>query len=163
MQMDLNFETMMHYPDSNVLIYPEGVPGIGKGFNNKYKLQTFSTSMIRMAIKYKTDIVGISCINGEYLNPASYSIKPINKIFQAIGIPFLPISIITPLLLLQPWLFYYAWPAKLTYILGNRYSPWKMIGDKSIDEVSQEEIKEVRDQIQKDMQIELDKGVERLW
>ena len=154
----LNFETMMHYQDSNVLIYPEGVPGIGKGFNNKYKLQPFSTSMIRMAIKYKTDIVGISCVNGEYINPGSYSIKAVNKVIQAIGIPFLPVAIITPLLLVQPWLFYYAWPAKLTYILGNRYSPWKMI-DKPWEEVTQEDVKKVRDQIQADMQSELDKGV----
>ena len=156
----LNFETMMQYQDSNILIYPEGVPGIGKGFNNKYKLQTFSTSMIRMAIKYKTDIVGISCVNGEYINPGSYSIKAVNKIIQAIGIPFLPVAIITPLLLVQPWLFYYAWPAKLTYVMGNRYSPWKMT-DKSWEEITQEDVKKIRDEIQADMQTELDHGVKK--
>ena len=155
----LNFETMMHYQESNVMMYPEGVPGIGKGFNNKYKLQTFSTSMIRMAIKYQTDIIGISCINGEYINPGSYSIEPLNRLVQKIGIPFLPVAIITPLLLLQPWLFYYAWPAKLTYVMGNRYSPSKMV-NKPWEEVTQEDIKKVRDEIQSDMQVELDRGVE---
>ena len=155
----LNFETMMHYQESNVMIYPEGVPGIGKGFNNKYKLQTFSTSMIRMAIKYQTDIIGNSCMNGEYINPGSYSIEPLNRLVQKIGIPFLPVAIITPLLLLQPWLFYYAWPAKLTYVMGNRYSPSKMV-NKPWEEVTQEDIKKVRDEIQSDMQVELDRGVE---
>lgn len=155
----LNFETMMQYKDSNLLIYPEGVPGIGKGFNNKYQLQTFSTSMIRMAIKYRTDIVGVSCVNGEYINPYSYSFPSVNKVIQKLGVPFLPVALITPLLLIQPWLFYYAWPAKLTYIIGNRYKPYEMVGDKPWEEVTQEEIQAVRDQIQADMQKSLEASV----
>ena len=155
-----NFETMMHYPDANLLIYPEGVPGIGKGFNRKYQLQTFSTSMIRMAIKYKTDIVGISCVNGEYINPWSYSWDKLNKLSSKIGIPYIPVALHTPLLLIQPWLFYYGFPAKLTYVMGNRYKPYEMAGNKSIDELSEEEIRKIRDIIQADMQAELDKGVE---
>jgi hypothetical protein len=35
----LNFETMMYYEHYNLMVYPEGVPGIGKGFNHKYELQ----------------------------------------------------------------------------------------------------------------------------
>ncbi|MEZ4774900.1 MAG: 1-acyl-sn-glycerol-3-phosphate acyltransferase [Bacteroidia bacterium] len=155
----LNFETLMHINESNILIYPEGVPGIGKGFNNKYKLQPFSTSMIRMAIKYRTDIIGISCVNGEYINPHSYSVRPINKFIEKLGIPFLPVAFITPLLVVQPWLFYYAWPAKLTYVKGNRYSPWKMAGNRDIGEVSNEEILQIRDTIQADMQVKLDESV----
>ena len=78
----------MQYNDSNILIYPEGVPGIGKGFNNKYQLQRFSTSFIRMAIKYKTDIIPISTINAEYINPWSYNIGWITKLVNKIGMPF---------------------------------------------------------------------------
>lgn len=155
----LNFETMMRQNDTNLLIYPEGVPGIGKGFNRKYQLQTFSTSMIRMAIKYKTDILGISCINGEYINPFSYTSRRLNKLVNKIGVPYLPVALQTPLLLLQPWLFYYAFPAKLTYVLGNRYRPSDMVGDKAWEDVSLEEIKRVRDEIQADMQQELGKNV----
>ncbi|MEO0898415.1 MAG: hypothetical protein AAFY71_18530 [Bacteroidota bacterium] len=155
----LNFETMMHYKDANLLIYPEGVPGIGKGFNRKYEMQTFSTSMIRMAIKFKTEIVGISCVNGEYVNPYSYSIKPIDRFVQKLGIPFLPIALQTPLLLIFPWLFYYGMPAKLTYIKGKTYKPYEMADGKSLEELSIEEVKSIRDKIQADMQVELDKAV----
>lgn len=156
----LNFETMMHYKDSNVLIYPEGVPGIGKGFNRKYQLQTFSTSMIRMSIKYKTDIYGVSCINGEYINPLSYTSRRLNKLVNKIGVPYLPVALQTPLLLVQPWLFYYAFPAKLTYVLGRKYSPYEMVDKRPIEEVSQEEIQAIRDHVQAEMQKDLDKGVE---
>ncbi|MEM9992138.1 MAG: glycerol acyltransferase, partial [Bacteroidota bacterium] len=44
-----NFETMMHHPDANIMLYPEGVPGIGKGWNHRYELQRFSTSFIKMS------------------------------------------------------------------------------------------------------------------
>lgn len=157
----LNFETMMHYPDSHILIYPEGVPGIGKGFNRKYKLQPFSTSMIRMSIKYQTDIVSCLCVNGEYINPYSYSIKPIDKLFQKIGIPFLPVSVLTLLILVQPWMFYYAWPSRLTYLFGKRYKPYEMTQGRKLEELSPEEIREIRDQVQAGMQEELNIGVKK--
>ena len=155
----LNFETMMQQSRTNLLIYPEGVPGIGKGFNRRYQLQTFSTSMVRMALKYGTDIIGISCINGEFINPFSYTSRRLNKLVNKIGIPYLPVALQTPLLLLQPWLFYYAFPAKLTYVLGNRYSPRDMAGGKSLEEVSVDEVRRIRDEIQADMQRELTKNV----
>ncbi len=155
----LNFETMMHQSDTNLLIYPEGVPGIGKGFNRKYQLQPFSTSMIRMAIKYRTDIVGISCINGEYINPFSYTSRRLNRLVNKIGIPYMPVALQTPLLLMQPWLFYYAFPARLTYVRGNRYKPYEMVENKPWKEVTMDDIRKVRDLIQDDMQEELTRNV----
>jgi 1-acyl-sn-glycerol-3-phosphate acyltransferase len=155
----LNFETMMSQSQSNVLVYPEGVPGIGKGFNRRYQLQTFSTSMIRMAIKYHTDIVAVSCINGEWINPFSYTSRWLNRQVNKIGVPYLPVALQTPLLLVQPWLFYYALPAKLTYVMGPRFTPYEMVGGKALDDCSVEEIRRVRDEIQAAMQAELDQQV----
>jgi len=157
----LNFETMMHYRDSNVLIYPEGIPGIGKGFNRKYQLQRFATSFIRMSLKYKTDVIPVLTVNAEYINPYTYSFKFINKWSQKIGLSFIPIGLLTPFLFFVPWLFYYAWPAKLTFVRGERISPYKMIVDKPFEEVTETEIKMIRDQVQLKMQIELDKAVEK--
>ncbi len=156
----LNFETLMKFNDSNVLIYPEGVPGIGKGFNRRYKLQTFSTSMIRMAIKYQTEIVGISCVNGEYINPWSYSWKWLDRQVNKIGVPYLPVALQTPLLLIQPWTFYYAFPAKLTYIRGKHYRPYEMAGSKAWEDVTEADILRVRDEVQAGMQAELTEAVE---
>ncbi len=154
----LNFETMMHYPDSNVLVFPEGVPGIGKGWNRKYQLQRFATSFVRMSLKYKTDVVPFVTVNGENLNPNSYSFDIINNFAKKIGIPFIPIGLLIILLPLQPWLFYYAWPAKLTFVKGKRQSPWKWI-DKPYEELTEEDILKVRDKIHAIMQKELDEAV----
>ncbi len=156
----LNFETMMQYTESNLIVYPEGVPGIGKGFNNKYKLQRFATSFVRMSIKYRTDIMPISTVNGEYINPHTYSIEFLNKIVQKIGIPFIPIGILTLFLILQPWLFYYASPANLTYVLGEKISPYEWT-NKPHNELSREELLELTGRVQEIMQNNLNKAVEK--
>jgi hypothetical protein len=155
----LNFETMMHYGDSNFLIYPEGIKGIGKGFDKTYQLQRVSSSAVRMSIKYKTDLVPFATINAEYINPFSYSLKWLDDIVQGIGIPFIPVGPLTTLILLQPWMFYFAAPAKLTYVRGKRIKPYEMI-DKPFEEITLDEFRDISKKIQKDMQAELSRMVE---
>ncbi len=153
-----NFEAMMYYNDHNLLMYPEGVPGIGKGFNKKYQLQEFKTSIVRMSVKYKTDIVGISTVNGEYVNPYAYSSSFVNRLVNKMGIPFLPLGFITPFILLQPWIFYFGFPAKLKFVLGRQYKPYEMV-DKPYDEISQIEFKSLAAKIRDYMQEDLNKAV----
>ncbi len=155
----LNFETLMNQDETSVLVYPEGVPGIGKGFNRRYQLQTFSTSMIRMSIKYKADIVWVSCVNGEWINPFSYASRWLNRQVNKIGIPYLPVALQTPFLLVQPWLFYYALPAKLTYVRGGRIRPYEMVNNRSLEELSLAEIRDIRNEVQRRAQDELDQAV----
>jgi len=154
----LNFETMMSYQGSDLLIYPEGVPGIGKGFNKKYKLQRFSTSFIRMSIKYKTDVIPVSTVNAEYINPFSYNIEFISKIVNKVGMPFLPIGLSLLLVPLQPWAFYMAFPANLTYVRGSRIKPYEMV-DKPIEALTKDELDEVALKVKNLMQQELDEAV----
>ncbi len=155
----LNFDTMMQTNRSNVLLYPEGVPGIGKGFNNKYKLQQFSTSLVRMALKYKTDIVPISTVNAEYINPWAYKIDFIDNLTRKIGIPFLPLNPILLMIPFMPWLFYFGFPAQLTFVRGTPISPHKMI-DKPYEALSEQEIKQIRDECRQSMQRDLDAAVQ---
>jgi len=150
----LNFETMMQYPDSHLMLYPEGVPGIGKGFNKKYQTQRFATSFIRLACKYKAPICPIHTVNGEFINPYTYSFESINKLVRKIGVPFLPIGLLLPFMLIFPWLFYYAWPARLTYIKGKVFKPWELI-DKQPEDITEEDI----DTITKMVQNEFQKGL----
>lgn len=154
----LNFDTMMHFSESNILIYPEGVEGIGKGFNKKYQLQKLSTSSLRMSIKYKTDIIPFATVNAEYVNPYAYSIEWINQLVQKAGIPFLPLGITTLLVLLQPWMFYFAFPAKLIYVRGRRIKPYEYI-NKPFEEITYQEFSELRDFIHSQMQLELEDAV----
>ena len=155
----LNFETMLFYNHSNLMLYPEGIAGIGKGYNHKYELQRFSSSFVYNSIKYRTDVLSILTVNGENINPHSYSIKWIDKLVNKFGIPFLPLGLLTPFLLLQPWLFYFAFPAKLTFVMGKRYKPYEMT-DKSIEELDRDELRDLAEEIRLDMQKDLDKAVE---
>jgi hypothetical protein len=154
----LNFETMMYYQDYNLMVYPEGVPGIGKGFNRKYQLQRLATSMVRMSLLHDTDIIPFYTINAEYLNPYAYSFEPINRFVKKIGIPFLPLTVLLLLMLLQPWVFYLALPAQLTFVMGTRIRPTELTSKKH-DELSRDEYLALSEQIRQQMQVELDAAV----
>jgi hypothetical protein len=156
----LNFETMMYQPDANVLVYPEGVPGIGKGFDKRYHLQRFATSFIRVSLKYKTDIIPFATVNGEYINPYSYHSDIVNKVANKIGIPFLPIGFMTLLIPFQPWLFYFGFPAKLTYVMGKRIKPYQML-DKPLEKITEDDIKQLAEKVRQQMQGELDEAVRK--
>lgn len=156
----INFETLMNMPESDILIYPEGIAGIGKGFNRRYQLQRFSTSILRMSIKYKTDIIPFATINGEYINPYVYSFDSINRQIEKLGIPFLPIGPLTLILIFQPWLFYFAFPAKLTFVMGERIRPYELL-DKPFAQITQEDLDQLRDKIHVTMQQQFDIAVKQ--
>lgn len=156
----LNFETMMHYRHSDLLVYPEGVPGIGKGFNKKYQLQRCSSSFVRMSVKYKTDIISFSSVNGEYVNPYNLESKTVNRLTKKIGIPYIPIGFMTLLVPLQPWLFYFGFPANLTYVMGRRIKPYEWV-DKPYEEISYEEFRDITNRVKAIMQEDLDENVKK--
>lgn len=153
----LNFETMMEYPNGHLLIYPEGVPGIGKGFNRKYQLQRFATSFIRMSLKHKTDILPYSTVNAEYVVPYMYSLDFVNKQFHKIGVPYMALGIFT-IFLIFPWAFYLAFPVKMHFVMGKRISPYKWVS-KPYEELSEKDIYQICDRVHNMMQKDLDAAV----
>ncbi|ALW85778.1 hypothetical protein AUC43_12165 [Hymenobacter sedentarius] len=154
----LNFETMMYYQEHNLMLYPEGVAGIGKGFNRKYQLQRLATSMVRLSVLHRTDIVPFYTINAEYLNPYAYSIPWVNNLTKKIGIPFLPITLLLLLVLVQPWAFYLAFPAKLIFVMGTRIRPSDLT-DKAPAEMTRDDYLALSEQVRQKMQVELDAAV----
>lgn len=157
----LNFETMMRHPTTNILVYPEGVPGIGKGFNNRYQLQRLATSFVKMSLKYETDIVPFATVNGEYINPHAYNIQPLSNLAKKLlGLPFLPLSLLLILLILQPWMFYFAAPAQLTFVKGKRIRRQDLT-KKSYQDLNEAEIVAIRDKVQIQIQNELTQAVDQ--
>lgn len=156
----LNFETIMEDGNNNVLIYPEGVAGIGKGFDHKYQLQRFSTSFIRMALKHKTDIIPVATVNAEYSNPYSYRVEELDKLGHKLGMPFLPLSALTTLVPVFPWLFYISMPAKITYVRGKTIRLYEQVNT-PVEKLKKKEIQALRDDVQQQMQEELDAAVEQ--
>ena len=154
----LNFETMMYYQQHNLMVYPEGVPGIGKGFNHKYELQRLATSMIRLGLQHGTDIIPFYTVNAEYLNPFAYSFAWIDRLAKKIGIPFLPITPLLLLVLLQPWAFYLALPAQLTFVMGSRIRPSDLTS-KPQAELTRDDYEVLGQRVRAQMQAELNAAV----
>lgn len=144
----------------NIFIHPEGVAGIGKGFNNKYQLQKFSSSMIRVCLQNSLPLVPVYIVNGEYLNPFAYKINTLNRWVNKLGIPFLPISPMIFPLLLFPFVFYMSLPANLHYVIDKAIY-LNEFTNKKYEELSVSEIHHITRQVQERMQKGLDENVNR--
>ena len=150
----LNFETAMSLNESNVLIFPEGIDGIGKGFDKRYQLQPFKTSFLRMSIRYKTNIIPFMTINGEYNNPLAYNWKPLTRLVRKLGMPFFPLGPLAFLAALQPWIFYISLPSRLTFVIGEPIHVYEMV-DKPYEQLSQKELKVLGEKIRVQWQRQL--------
>lgn len=155
-----NFRENMDEDGINLLIYPEGIGGIGKGYNRRYEVQRISTSMVRMSIEHKADIVLVATVGGEYINPLSYSFDTLNALARKVGVPFVPVGPSLGFVMAQPWMTWFAFPAKLTFVRGETFRPYEMVDGRSLEEVSDEEVRHIRDQIHEAMQVDLDEAVE---
>ena len=73
-------------------VFPEGVPGIGKGFAKRYQLQEWRPGHAELAIRHQVPIVPTAVIGAEEQWPQIGKIESVN----AFGLPYLPI-VATPL------------------------------------------------------------------
>lgn len=72
----------------SVMVFPEGVTGIGKTIFNRYELQNFGTGFVRLAMETKTPIIPIGVIGCEEALPSLNKLSPLAK---KMGIPFIPV------------------------------------------------------------------------
>lgn len=73
-----------------VLVFPEGVKGLGKLYSERYQLKRFGRGgFIRIAIQTKTPIVPVSVIGAEEIYPIIWKSSLLAK---AMGIPYLPVT-----------------------------------------------------------------------
>jgi hypothetical protein len=99
-----------------ILLSPEGVAGIAKGYHRRYQLQRYSTSFLALAHRYGATVVPISVVNAEYLRPFAYCVAWVNRLIRKIGMSFLPLGL-GMLELLFPATYMNVLPSKLTYVL----------------------------------------------
>ena len=97
-----------------VVIFPEGVGGIAKLFNERYQLQAFSTSAARLSWKHRVPIIPFACIGAEEAYPL---IGHSQSAGLALGAPYVPITPFFPLL--GP-LGALPLPSKWTLAIGRR-------------------------------------------
>lgn len=108
-----NFERLLDNGEL-VLVFPEGVPGIGKGFAHRYELQDFRVGHAELALRHRVPIVPVAVIGAEESWPALAKIRS----FHWFGAPFLPLPA-TPLPLPVRHRIYYGAPIHL----HHRWSP----------------------------------------
>lgn len=76
--------------DEAVIVFPEGVRGSGKLYQDRYQLKRFGNGFMHLAMKYKAPIVPVGVVGCEETIPAIANIKPLAK---ALGIPYAPIAL----------------------------------------------------------------------
>jgi 1-acyl-sn-glycerol-3-phosphate acyltransferase len=126
-----NFERLLLRGD-RVIYYPEGVPGIGKGFQHRYQLQRFRTSFVRLAARHNVPIYPVSVVNAEWVMPFHITFPPLDRLMQRFfHVPFLPLPA-GVLALIFPWMWYLALPANMTFVIGDRIDAWDVLHDAGV-------------------------------
>lgn len=153
-----NFHRLLARGD-RVLYFPEGVPGIGKGFNHRYRLQRFSSSFILLAARHRAPVLPLHIVNAEWLHPFGYCIPPLDRIMQRIFlVPFLPLPI-GLLAILMPWIWFLAFPARLVFVVGEPIDAEGVLREVGVTDLAsppRELLRRAADRVRERMQRELD-------
>lgn len=72
-----------------ILVFPEGVRGINKLFNERYVLKPFGLGFMRLALETNTPIVPCAVIGAEEQAPALFNLRGVARL---LGLPNLPIT-----------------------------------------------------------------------
>jgi 1-acyl-sn-glycerol-3-phosphate acyltransferase len=79
-----------------VLVFPEGIKGMGKLFKDRYKLQRFGRGgFIKLALRTQAPIIPVSIVGAEEASPMLYRMEYLT---QAFGLPFVPVTPTFPFL-----------------------------------------------------------------
>lgn len=111
-----NFSELIKH-DERIVYYPEGIAGIGKGFNRRYQLQPFSRSFVLLAAEHNVPVHPVYTINAEWVNPTSFTIPWLDKIVDKYtGLPFFPIPAAL-IAFIFPFFFYFGFPCKMKFFV----------------------------------------------
>lgn len=73
-----------------VLVFPEGVKGLGKLYSERYQLKRFGRGgFVRLAIETQTPIVPVAIVGAEEIHPIIWKSSILAK---AMGVPYLPVT-----------------------------------------------------------------------
>ena len=157
-----NFDLLLARGD-RVLYFPEGVPGIGKGFHRRYQLQRFSTSFVLLGARRNAPVYPLYMINAEWINPFGFPFKPLDSLMQRLfTVPFLPLPI-GILAVIFPWMWYLALPANLIFVIGEPIDMAALVKEEGITDLDQpdrERLRAVAHRVRARMQAELDELVQ---
>lgn len=141
-----------------VIVFPEGVKGIGKYYTQRYQLQRFGRGgFIKLCIKTDSPLIPVGIVGAEEIHPIIFKS---NIMAKTIGVPYIPI---TPTFPLMGLLGMIPFPTKWSIHFGEpRY--FDSYKDKALkDELQIHKLSEaVREDIQ-DILIQLLKKRKNVW
>jgi len=158
-----NFDRQLARGD-RVLYFPEGVPGIGKGFNRRYRLQRFSTSFILLALRRRVPVLPVSIVNAEWVHPFGYCFPPLDWVMQRwFTVPFLPVPV-GLLAALFPWMWNLSFPSQMTFVVSDPIDVEGIAREEGLTDFAvrdREKLNRVAKRVREMMQAELDANVRR--
>ena len=80
---------------AHLLIFPEGVPGVAKTFDDRYRLRPFSSGFARLAMAHDIPVVPIAVVGAEEIYPV---VARAEGVQESLGVPYIPITPFFPLL-----------------------------------------------------------------
>jgi 1-acyl-sn-glycerol-3-phosphate acyltransferase len=106
-----------------VLTFPEGIAGVAKPFSERYRLQPFSSSFIRLSLNHRVPIVPVAVVGAEEAYPLLARLEDAGKL---LGVPYIPVTPLFPLLgvagalpLPSKWLIRFGKPIELYRPTGD--------------------------------------------
>lgn len=139
--------------DELVAVFPEGVKGVGKTFNERYRLKRFGRGgFVRLAMRTGVPIVPVAVLGAEEIHPIIWKSRELAKPFK---VPFIPFTVTFPWL--GP-LGLIPLPAKIRIVFGKpiafgKFKPRDAENEKLVDR----EALKVRNKIQRMLDVELAK------
>jgi 1-acyl-sn-glycerol-3-phosphate acyltransferase len=73
-----------------LVVFPEGVRGISKTFDQRYQLVEFGLGFMRLALETDTPILPVAVIGGEEQLPALANVRPLAKLLRMPAFPLIP-------------------------------------------------------------------------
>jgi len=119
-----------------LMIFPEGVPGIGKPFTERYQLQEWRVGHAELAIRHRAPVIPVAIVGAEEQMPQIARLKRLGRL---VGAPYVPLTL-TPLPLPVRYHIHYGAPIAL----HEKYRR----ADADDPELVREAAREVRDAVE---------------
>jgi 1-acyl-sn-glycerol-3-phosphate acyltransferase len=76
--------------DELVVVFPEGIKGVGKPFKDRYQLQRFGRGgFIKVALQTGAPIIPVAVVGAEEIYPVIGQVEPLARL---LGLPFFPLT-----------------------------------------------------------------------
>lgn len=80
--------------DQIVLVFPEGVKGVGKLYKERYKLQRFGRGgFVKLAMRTRSPILPVAVVGAEEIYPLIARLEGLGRLF---GFPYFPVTLTFP-------------------------------------------------------------------